>query len=284
MASDNSSSSENTDDPVLRSAMKDAHSESEQASHNLLKAAVPEDGYKTAVHSEFEAESNWHHALPKGQTSLTQADISESLKNPKLDSQSQGFLHFLQDNFSQIAGCANADAKGDKVSVSVSVSINDVIAIGGMNEVSPGKMHDGVEFVQNNFFALSGFDNKVTADRVEKLTFDHSFLLLPKGTQELLYDLKDVVKSADRRPADFDHGKRVKSGLTEDDTRALKAEALSDNLRIQALEKGMFGTGVQKFDASAIGPKAQQQFDQASKRYNELKSNGLDEYLHKFEN
>jgi hypothetical protein len=278
MASDSSSDSAKADDPVLRDAMQHVHSESEQASHNLLNAALKEDGYKTAVHSEFEAEANWHHAFSKGQTALTQTELSEMLKNPKLDTQSQGFMHFLQDNFEQIAGCsANAAAKADKV------SINDVIAIGGMNEVSPGKIRDGVDFVQNNFFALSGLDNKVTADRVEKLTYDHSFLLLPKSTQELLYDLKDVVKSANRLPADFDHGKRVKSGLTEDDARALKADALSDNLRVQALEKGMFGTSVQKFDSNVLGPKAQQQFDEAAKRYNELKSKGLDKYLQKFE-
>lgn len=281
MVADNDAGKEKPQDPQLQKAFDWASADkahAAQASEELLKAADPNETYKTALKSEYDAESNWTHSLPKGQTALTADQIKDILKKPDLDAQSQGFMHFLQDNFLHIAGVAGSDG-GRADASAAKISLGDVVALGAMNEVSPEKMEAGVKFLQGNFFPLSGFDNKVTSERVEKLLYDHSYLLLPQETKDLIYDLTNVVKSSDGSLADFDKGKRTKSGLTEDDAKALKANELTDNLRIQALEKGMFGTALQRLDGKTLGAKAQAQYDEAAKRYKDLRSKGLDDFL-----
>jgi hypothetical protein len=265
---------EQSKDPVLDKAIKQGASD--LASQELLKATITEqEAYRGAVKSQVDAESNWNHALPKGQKSLSADDIKEQLKNSKLDPQTKGFLHFIQDNFLDIAGTAGQKGSTDNSKV----SINDVVAIGAMNEISPEKIDDGVKFLQENFFKLSGFDNKLTAERVEKMQFDHAFLLYPRETQVRIEELGPVLKSVDQCPQNYYQNNRIKLGVSEDDVKKLNAGELTDNLRIQALEKGMFGGAELKFDAKVMNPKAQSQYDEAAKRYAELKSKGLEKFL-----
>jgi len=264
---------EKSKDPLLKKAMEQGAAD--LLSQESLKASISEqEAYRGAVKSQVDAESNWTHALPKGQKSLSSDEINEQLKNPKLDPQTHGFLHFLQDNFLEIAGTA-----GQKGADKSKVSINDVIAIGAMNEVSPEKIDDGVKFLQENFFKLSAFDDKITAERVEKMMFDHAFLLYPKETQNRISELPAVIKSVDQRPQNYYQNNRMKLGLSEDDAKKLNARDLTDNLRIQALEKGMFGTSALKFDSKSLNPKALIQYEEAAQRYAELKNKGLEKFL-----
>ncbi|HNH52828.1 MAG TPA: hypothetical protein PLL07_10460, partial [Nitrosomonas sp.] len=61
-----------------------------------------------------------------------------------------------------------------------------------MNQVSPEKIDAGVNYLKKHFFELSGLDDKVSSQRIDKLIFDHSFQLFPKETQDRLYDIANV--------------------------------------------------------------------------------------------
>lgn len=268
------------DAPILKKGLEQAQAQG--ASRELLGAAQNElqpglkevidriaqdESYKNAIKSEVDAESSWRRAFPKGENTATQDKLKEELKNPSMDPHTRGYLQYLSDNFSKIAGIASQ--KQDK---NPALSIADAAAFGGMNETSPARIKSGVEFLQNKFFAVSGLDDKVTAERLDRLIYDHSFQLFPQDVQDHFYELSSVIKSADQRLSNFDQSnKRTKSGLSADDAKTLNPEELSDNLRIQALEKRMFGKSLAKLDGKAIGPEAKSQYAAASQRYKELK-------------
>lgn len=239
-----------------------------------LNAAVGEiqrqEAYRGAVKSEADAEISWNQTIGS-EKSVSSTDIKNRLKDQSLSPQQQGVLQFLDDNFSKIAGTVGNDSSR--------MSKADLMAVGGMNQISPEKIDAGVSFLKDHFFELSGLDDKVSSQRVDKLIYDHSFQLFSKETQERLYDIASVVKSSDQNPKSFDQGKRLHSGLTKDETDALNSKELSDNLRIQALEKTMFGAKFQRMDGKQLSPEQSSQYTAAEKRYRELQSKGLDKFL-----
>ena len=246
-----------------------------QTDKGVLDEIARQQGYKQAVKSEPEAEVSWNRAFPKGERSLSHDKIKERLKDPSLEGKSKGFVQFLDDNYDKIAGMAGTGS--DK---NPALSVTDVMTLASMNQVDPVRMQAGAQFLKDKFFQISGMDDKVNAQRVERLLFDHSFSLFPKETQERLNDIVSVVKSVDQSPSAFDQsGKRTRSGLTSDDAQKLNATELGDNLRIQSLQKGMFGGKTVKFDAKQISPDARTQYEAAQKRYHELQNKGLDQFL-----
>lgn len=262
-------------EPLPDSVLKALSENPEKLAKEAVALIGKEEGYKGAVKTEFEAEANWNRAFGKGASSFTADQLKEQAKRTDLDPHSQGFVQFLNDNFSKIAGIA-ARRDGNPAKISV----NDVAAIGAMNEIDAKSMDAGVKFLKENFFKVSGMDNKVTVDRVERLLFDHSFNFFPKDVQDRLNDSLLVVKSADRNPANFDNqGNRKKSGFTEEQAQSLNAGELTDIVRAQALQKGMFGKTTQKFEGKNIGKDAPAQFAEAQKRYAEIKNRGLDAFL-----
>lgn len=255
-----------------------AHQPTKDAAGKLSSdETVRNDAYKNAVKSSVDAEANWRQSVPKGQTALTEDQIKDQLQRADLDPRSRGFLQFVGDNFSRLAGVAALDGQD-----SSKVTLKDVAAIGAMNEISPGSLDKSVKFLQDKFFELSGMDNKVTRDRVEKMYWDHSFRLFPQETQDRIYDLMAVMKSADQRPEDFDHnGKRIKAGLTSDEAQKLSGAELADNLRVQALQKWIFGQNTQKFESSQLGKDAVLQYNRTAQHFKELKEQGLDSFIAK---
>lgn len=239
-----------------------------------LDAAVAEiqrqESYKGAVKTEADAEINWNQSIGNAK-SLSAADIKSRLNDNNLSPQAKGFLQFLDDNFSNLAGAVSKDASH--------VSKADLMAIGGMNSVSPERIDAGAKFLKDHFFELSGLDDKVSAQRIDRLIYDHSFQLFSKETQDRLYDVANVVKSSDQSPQSFEQGKRVRSGLTRDDANTLQAQELSDNLRIQALQKALYGAKLQRFDGKTLGGDSSSQYNAAAQRYRELQKKGLDSFL-----
>ena len=257
------------------SVLKALSENPEKLAQETVDLMARSEGYTDAAKNEFEAEANWGRAFGKAASSFTAEQLKEQSQRSDLDPRSQGFVQFLNDNFSKIAGLS---AKKD--STPAKVSLSDVAVLGAMNEVDPSSMSAGVKFLQDNFFKVSGMDNKVTVDRVERLLFDHSFQFFPKDVQERLNDSLLVVKSADKAPSNFDaQGKRQRSGFTEEQAQKLNAADLTDAMRAQALQKGMFGRNTQRFDGKTISKDAPAQIAEAQKRYAELKNRGLDAFL-----
>lgn len=266
-----SDAQERLPDSVLKSLSENP----EKLAKETVALIARNEGYTGAAKTEFEAESNWNKAFGKNAGSFSAEQLKEQANRTDLDPRSQGFVQFLNDNFSKIAGIsARRDANPAKISMS------DVTVLGAMNEINSKSIDDGVNFLKENFFKVSGMDNKVTVERVERLLFDHSFQFFPKDVQERLNDSLLVVKSADKNPANFDaQGIRKKAGFTEDQAKQLNAAELTDIARAQALQKGLYGKNTQKFEGKTVGKDAQAQYSEAQKRYAELKARGLDSFL-----
>ena len=276
--------------PSVRENMKSSPEElAREVSKSIANTEKQNEAYRGALKTELDAELNWNRALPKGETVLTAAKLKERLQDPKLEPESRGFLKFLDDNFSKIAGVAGRKDKGaDKATTpgatsATELSINDATAVGGMNQINPEKMDAGVKFLQDNFFKLSGMDNKVSSERMDRLLFDHAFQFYSKETQDRMYDVADVVKASDQRPQSFSNGARTKSGLQETDAAGLKPNELVDSMRIQALQKAMYGRSTAKYDGKSLSKDAESQYEQAKKRYTDLRKNGLDDFLQKLD-
>lgn len=232
--------------------------------------------YDSALKTEFDAEAQWHQIFKKGEKNIRFGQLDERLKDAGLAPQSRGYLQYLKEHYKEIAGIASV--KGEK---DPALSLNDVTSFAAMNEVSPEKIASGVQFLKNNFFKVSGTDDRVSGERVERLLFDHSYLLFPKDTQEKLDDLYNAMKSVDLRPQNYEKGKRVKTGVSAEEAAQLDGMELSDNLRIQALQKGMFGKQTVKLDKKSMSLEAEKQYADARARYLELKESGLDKALSK---
>lgn len=238
----------------------------------IVDEIARQQGFKGALKSEPEAEISWNQAFPGGEKSVSADKLKQRLQDPKLDGRSKGFIQFLDENFDKLAGISG---KGDK-----QLCVTDVMAAAAMNQVDPVRMDGAVDFLKKNYFQVSGMDDKVNKERLDRILFDHSFSLFPKETQERLMDLSNVLKSADQRPSNFDQtGKRTKSGLVPEDADKLSGQELSDNLRVQSLQKYLFGAKTQKFDGKQLGAEAKSQFDTAQKRFKELQAKGLDKFL-----
>lgn len=238
-------------------------------------AVAQQDGYHGAIKTAADAESSWRRAFADGKSAVSQEDIKSRLSDPSLDAHSKGYLRFLQDNFDKLAGLSSTKDKPDG-----KLNLADLGAAAAMNEISPEHLQSGVKFLQDKFFELSGMDDKVTRDRVEKMYWDHSFKLFPKDTQQNIFDLISVMKSVDQRPENFPQGKRGKTALSDEDAGKLDGKQLADNLRVQALQRWIFGKNAQGFDGTSLGKDALTQYQQASKRYAE-KSSALDSILSK---
>ncbi len=271
---------EKNDDSMLKKALELASGEllndaNGNKNDSLPRHDMPQDNSRDSVKSAFESESNWHKALPKGETSVSLEQVKESLKNPALSEQSKSYLQYIEDNFTKVAGIAS---KNDKAS-SDRVSLQDMVAVGGMNEILPAKMQSGVKFLHEHFFELSGLDDKITGPRIERLIWDHSFQLYPKETQNLISGLPEVFRGAVICPHNFDSKKAPSLG--RDEALALDAASVTDNLRIQALQKAMFAAKTIKLEDNLSNKDAQFQYSTASLRYAELKKKGLDDLLSK---
>ena len=232
------------------------------------EAVAQQDGYKGAIKSAVDAESSWKRAFPDGASSVSGDQVKARLNDPATDAHTKGFLQFVQDNFDKLAGLSSLKDKPE----AGKLNVTDVACAGAMNEISPEHMQSGVKFLQDKFFELSGMDNKVTRDRVEKMYWDHSFKLFPKETQQDIFDLMSVMKSADQRPENFPQGKKGKTALSDEDAGKLDGKQLADNLRIQALQKWIYGKNAQGFDSATLGKDALTQNQFASKRYSEQSS------------
>lgn len=230
--------------------------------------------YEGALKTEFDAEAQWNRIFKNSQKSIRKSGLDEKLKEPGLDAQSKGYLQYLQDNFPSLAGITSR--KSEK---SPALSLNDLTAFAAMNEVSPKKIESGIQFLKDNFFKVSGTDDKVTGERVERLLFDHSYLLFPKDTQERLDDLYQAMKSVDLRPQNYEQGKRLRTGINAEEAAKLDPAELSDNLRIQALQKGIFGRQTVKLDKKSMSADAGKQYEEARARFLELKKNGIERFL-----
>lgn len=258
-------------DNVLRAMSEDPA----KLARDTVAIMAKSEGYNAAVKTEFDAESNWGKAFGKNAGSFTAEQLKAHAQRTDLDPHSQGFVQFLSDNFPKIAGISSR-----KDVTPAKISMTDVTTLGAMNETDPESMDAGVKFLKDHFFKVSGMDNKVTVDRVERLLFDHSFQFFPKDVQERLNDSLLVVKSADKDPANFDsQGQRKKSGFTEEQAQKLDASQLTDMVRAQALQKALFGKSTQKFEGKTVGKDAGAQYAEAQKRYSELKSRGLESFL-----
>lgn len=231
-------------------------------------AVAQQDGYNGAIKTALDAETSWRHAFGDGQNSVSKDQIKARLNDPSVDAHSKGFIKFVQDNFDRLSGLSSSKDNADTSKISVA----DVAAAGAMNEISPEHMQSGLKFLQEKFFELSGMDNKITRDRIEKMYWDHSFKLFPKETQDNIFNSMSVLKSVDQRPENFTQGKKGKTSLSEEDTNKLDANQLADNLRIQALQKWMFGKNAQNLDSAVLGKDAITQYQQSAKRYTEQKS------------
>lgn len=229
------------------------------------------NGFATALASEADAETNWRRAFNQKEL-LSKENLAEKLKEEKLDPHSRGFLEFLSANFDKIAGIATA--KPDKL------SFKDLIAVAGMNEVDSSRVEAGLEFLKSKYFEISGLDDKVSSQRVERLLFDHAFLLYPKETQSRLSDLFDIFKIAESLPSNFDEkGKRVRAAFGKEDCQALKSEELIDHARIRALQKGIFAGAFLSASKNSFSPQARKQYAEAQKRYFELKDAGINDFI-----
>ncbi len=256
---------------------------SDLKSPTLMNAVVDEiarkEGYDTAAKSRVDAEVNWNSAFPEGTKSVSKEDLQKLLQDKNLAAHNRGYIEFIDENFSKIAGLAEPGGAKAQDGKDTRVSLSDMSTLGGLNEIDPARMRAAVDFMQSKFFELSSMDNKVSSQRIERMLFDHSFQLFPKDVQEKIYDLTKLVKSADQRLENFEGNKRVKSGLTEDDARALDAKTLTDNLRIQELQKSMFGRKFAGLDGKTLSADAKSQYESAARRYAELQKQGLDEFL-----
>lgn len=236
-----------------------------------------QEGYRKALSSEFDAEASFRRVFP-GQASVNLDKLASSLKNPELDPKDRGYLQFLQDNFDKIAGVGSR--KSEKTA---DLTVQDVRAMAAMNETNPQFVSAGLAFLSKNFFQVSDSDGKVNAERVERLLHDHSYLLFPKETQEGLLNLGAAMKGVELHPANYEKGRRIKFALTAEDAEKLDAAELVDNLRIQALQKVMFGRQTQKLDKKSMSPEAEKQYKEAAAKYVQLKAAGLNEFLEKLE-
>ncbi len=266
-----SESQDRLPDNVLRAMSEDPA----KLARDTVAIMAKSEGYNGAVKTEFDAEANWGRAFGRNAGSFTAEQLKVQAQRTDLDPHSQGFVQFLSDNFSKIAGIS-----ARKDSSPAKISLTDVAALGAMNETDPKSMDAGVKFLKEHFFKVSGMDNKVTVDRVERLLFDHSFQFFPKDVQERLNDSLLVVKSSDKDPANFDaQGQRKKAGFTEEQAQKLDASELTDMVRSQALQKALFGKSTQKFDGKTVGKDAGAQYSEAQRRYSELKSRGIESFL-----
>ncbi len=251
------------DDTVMQKALTLASGELLNAAISLARpvelasSSVLQDNTNSAVKSEVDAETNWHRALTKGEDSLTQAQINERLQDSSLNREDKEFFRMMNDHFSQIAGISEIKEQSPVV-----IKLSDMIAVGAMNQISPGRIASGLQFMKEHFFELSGLDDKISANRIERLLWDHSFQLYPKETQSLISGLPELFKGVVISPHNFD--KTKVPGLGRDETLKQDAAFVSDNLRIQALQKGMFGTKMQRLETNLSSKEAQSQYSIAA--------------------
>lgn len=302
-----------------------AKEELKEKSNGDSKAEIFQTAYKEALSSTFNAESGWTRTLGlKDKINLD--TINENLNKEGLDEENKAYLQALKDNFSKIAGTATGDKN--------TLAIEDVRAIGRMNDISTAKLETGVQFLREKFFNISGMDDKVTLSRVNQIMWDHSFGLMPEETQEQIHLIPAILESSLKHPSNFNrYGLQMKTALEQEDALSLSAAQLTDNMRIEALRKEMFADKLADTDGyggiasiglgsfigatlSSVSPKlglaarvgtmaistiagatagwvggtfmerhaAQKQHEEASLRYAQLKSAGLDNLLKSLSN